>query len=119
MAVSVGGDLLLAASPQAGTRPEADRSLRPAPRPTECDRQPDPLGWLLAKERCGQVRLAMTRVPKRDAELLMLKYTEDWSYRQLADHLGVSESAVEARLHRARQRLRTELTAIDLAGVEG
>jgi RNA polymerase sigma-70 factor (ECF subfamily) len=86
--------------------------------PTECDRQPDPLGWLLAKERCGQVRLAMTRVPKRDAELLMLKYTEDWSYRQLADHLGVSESAVEARLHRARQRLRTELTALEVVGTE-
>ena len=37
----------------------------------------------------------------------MLKYTEDWSYRALAEHLGISESAVETRLHRARGRLRT------------
>ena len=73
-------------------------------RPTESDRQGDPLDWLLAKERRGQIRLALTRVPKRDAELLLLKYTEDWSYRQLAQHLGVSESAIEARLHRARGR---------------
>ena len=56
----------------------------------------------------------MSRLPKRDAEILMLKYTEDWSYRALAEHLGISESAVETRLHRARQRLRTELAALDV-----
>ena len=87
-------------------------------RPTESDRQGDPLDWLLAKERRGQIRLALTRVPKRDAELLLLKYTEDWSYRQLAQHLGVSESAIEARLHRARGRLRAELTALEVAEAE-
>ncbi len=87
-------------------------------RPTECDRQPDPLSWLLAKERGQQVRRAMARLPKRDAELLMLKYTEDWSYRQLAENLGLSESAIEARLHRARQRLRTELAALEVVGTE-
>jgi DNA-directed RNA polymerase specialized sigma24 family protein len=33
--------------------------------------------------------------------------------------LGVSESAVEARLHRARQRMRAELAAMDVVSVEG
>ena len=56
-----------------------------------------------------KVREAMLRLPKRDAEILLLKYEEDWSYQALADHLGISHSAVEARLHRARQRLRDEL----------
>jgi RNA polymerase sigma-70 factor (ECF subfamily) len=84
-------------------------------RPTEADQhQLDPLGWLLAEERRTQVHDAMSRLSKRDAELLMLKYTEDWSYRALAEHLGVSESAVETRLHRARHRLRTELAALDV-----
>jgi RNA polymerase sigma factor (sigma-70 family) len=84
-------------------------------RPSEADnRQADPLGWLLAEERRSQIRTAMLRLPKRDAEILMLKYTEDWSYRALAEHLGVSESAIETRLHRARQRLRTELAALNL-----
>jgi RNA polymerase sigma-70 factor (ECF subfamily) len=87
-------------------------------RPTECDRHPDPLGWLLAKERGEQVRLAMSRLPKRDAELLLLKYTEDWSYKQLSEHLGISDSAVETRLHRARQRLRAELTVLDVVEAE-
>lgn len=59
------------------------------------------------------VRQAMSRLPRRDAEILMLKYTEDWSYRDLAQHLGISESAVEARLHRARGRLRDELAQVE------
>jgi RNA polymerase sigma-70 factor (ECF subfamily) len=87
--------------------------------PTEADlRQLDPLGWLLAKERRGNVRQAIARLPQRDAEILMLKYNEDWSYHALAEHLGVSESAVEARLHRARQRLRMELAALGVTPAE-
>ena len=87
-------------------------------RPTEQDtREPDPLGWLLAEERRGKFREAMTRLRPRDAEMLMLKYTEDWSYRDLARHLGISESAVEARLHRARNRLRKELAALEVIEV--
>jgi RNA polymerase sigma factor (sigma-70 family) len=79
-------------------------------RPSEADgRHPDPLAWLLADERRQLVREALERLAQRDAEILMLKYTEDWSYRQLAEHLGISQSAVQARLHRARKRMRDEL----------
>ncbi len=81
-------------------------------------RQVDPLSWLLAEERRGLVRTAMARLAHRDAEILMLKYSEEWSYRDLAHHLGISESAVEARLHRARQRLRAELAALNVVEVE-
>lgn len=69
----------------------------------------DPLDGLLRDERRALVREALGRLPRRDAEILLLKYTEDWSYRELAAHLGVGESAVEARLHRARARLRAAL----------
>lgn len=82
--------------------------------PIEQDnREPGPLGWLLAEERQRMVRAALEELPGRDAEMLLLKYTEDWSYRQLADHLGISHSAVESRLHRARGRLRDVLTRCD------
>jgi RNA polymerase sigma factor (sigma-70 family) len=88
-------------------------------RPSESDnRQIDPLGWLLAEERGRKVREAMSRLPKRDAEILMLKYNEEWSYHALVEHLGISHSAVEARLHRARQRLRDELAALDVVAGE-
>ena len=76
-------------------------------------RQPDPLDWLLAGEQRKLVRSALRQMPRRDAEILILKYTEDWSYRQLADHLGLSTSAVEARLHRARHKMRRLLVALD------
>jgi RNA polymerase sigma-70 factor (ECF subfamily) len=69
----------------------------------------DPLGWLLLIERRRAVREALGSLPARDAEILLLKYTEDWSCRDMAAHLGVSETAIEARLHRARQRLREAL----------
>ena len=84
-------------------------------RPSEQDsHEPDPLGWLLAEERRSLIRTALGRLPKRDAEILLLKYTEDWSYRELAEHLGISQSAVQSRLHRARARMRRELAALEV-----
>jgi RNA polymerase sigma-70 factor (ECF subfamily) len=75
--------------------------------------QRDPLQWLLADERAEQVRAALERLTDRERELLLLKYTEDWSYQQMAEHLGLSASAVESRLHRARQRLRDQLRTLN------
>jgi RNA polymerase sigma-70 factor (ECF subfamily) len=73
----------------------------------------DPLDWLLAAERRELVRRALSHLPRRESEILFLKYTEDWTYQQIAEHLGLSESAVEARLHRARRRLRQALAALE------
>jgi RNA polymerase sigma factor (sigma-70 family) len=78
---------------------------------------PDPLMWLLADERRRLVRESLQSLAPRDAEILLLKYTENWSYRQLAEHLGLSHSAVEARLFRARQRLREAFGARESADV--
>jgi RNA polymerase sigma-70 factor (ECF subfamily) len=88
-------------------------------RPTEQDlHTADPLDWLLAEERGRFVRQAMARLDRRDAEILLLKYTEGWSYKELMQHLGVSEAAVEARLHRARAKLRRELAALHVVEAE-
>ena len=72
----------------------------------------EPLGWLLSDERQALVRQALGRIAARDREILLLKYTENWNYEQIASHLGVSHSAIEARLHRARRRLREELVSL-------
>lgn len=86
--------------------------------PTEHDRAcVDPLDWLLADERRRMIRVALDRMPARDAEILLLKYIENWSYHEIARQLGLSHSAVEARLHRARQRLRNELGALQVIEV--
>jgi RNA polymerase sigma-70 factor (ECF subfamily) len=72
----------------------------------------DPLAWLLAEEQQQLVRRAIAAMPTRDAEILLLKYTEEWSYREIAERLGTSPAAVEARLHRARGKLRTTLARL-------
>jgi RNA polymerase sigma factor (sigma-70 family) len=69
------------------------------------------LDWLVRDERSSMIREAVKRLPGRDAEILLLKYLEGWSYQKLAEHLKSTTSAVESRLHRARARLRNELTA--------
>ena len=74
--------------------------------------EPDPLDWLLADEQRRIVREAIASLPPRDAELLLLKYTEDWSYRQLAEHFGVTVSSIESRLHRAREKMRQALARL-------
>jgi RNA polymerase sigma factor (sigma-70 family) len=79
----------------------------------------DPVHWLLADERRKLIRLALSRLSGRDAELLLLKYTEGWNYHQIAAHLGISHAAVEARLHRARAKLRQELAALNVIEVPG
>jgi RNA polymerase sigma-70 factor (ECF subfamily) len=72
-----------------------------------------PLRWLLHNERRDLVQQALRRLPPGDADLLVLKYSEDWSARKLAEQLGVRTVTIETRLHRARRRLRAELA--DLA----
>lgn len=74
----------------------------------------DPLRVLIARERRQRVGDAIQRLPGRDAEILLLKYTENWSLHELADRLGISLSAVDGRLRRARQRLRVELERLCL-----
>jgi RNA polymerase sigma-70 factor (ECF subfamily) len=71
-----------------------------------------PLVWLVRDERQKLVQEALGRLPPRDAELLALKYAEGFSARELSARLGVTIATIEARLHRARGRLRTELARL-------
>ena len=77
----------------------------------------DPLSWLIKTERLQLVREALTRLPPRDAEIMLLKYAENSTAAQISDRLAISVSAVEARLHRARARLRAELARAEIAEV--
>ncbi len=69
----------------------------------------NPLSWLLAAEEAELVQEALLRLPTRDRELLLLKYGEDWTAKEIAARLGVDVNTVETRLHRARARLRKVL----------
>lgn len=74
----------------------------------------DPLVLLMRRERLALVREGLANLPPRDAEILLLKYGERWTYRRLAQQLGISEKAVDSRLLRAREALRRELAALGI-----
>ncbi len=73
------------------------------------DTRSNPLLWLLAAEEAELVQEALQHLPTRDRELLLLKYGEDWTAKEIAVQLGVNVNTVETRLHRARGRLRQVL----------
>jgi len=76
--------------------------------------EPQPLDWLLKKERNKSLESAIESLDEESREILMLKYTENWSYKQLAEHLGTSEKAIERRLARARKKMRNSLQSLDV-----
>ena len=70
----------------------------------------EPGEWLLQREIQASVHEGLSKLPPQDRQLLLLKYTEDWGYEQLAEHLGVSIKTIEYRLLKARRALRAEIT---------
>jgi RNA polymerase sigma-70 factor (ECF subfamily) len=72
---------------------------------------PEPLDWILHQESDQTMARCIAQLNHGDREILMLKFTEHWSYRQLADHLGISIRAVEHRLLKARKKLRNLLVS--------
>lgn len=54
-----------------------------------------------------RLRKEVGRLPESQREVLLLFYFEQMSYAQMAGVLGITEPAVNQRLSRARQQLRT------------
>ena len=77
------------------------------------ERQSDPLDWITSREAHQQVRDAMDGLSSQDREILMLKHTEDWTYQQISQHLGISMDKIVYRLNRARTRLRNKLSVLE------
>ena len=76
---------------------------------------PQPLDWMLAKEQEADLKNALNSLRPQDREVLTLKYTENWTYAQMAEHLGVPVRTIEYRLLNARKTLRKNLTAASSA----
>lgn len=88
------------------------RRARPAPTieaedaaaPTE-----DPLERLLRAEREGALRLLVAQLDPAMRRMFDLRYGLEFSYREVANLLGIRESAVKQRFSRAHRRLRAAL----------
>lgn len=57
---------------------------------------------------------AISRLPEKVRTCVMLYYLEDFSVRQIAGILDITESAVKNRLARARAKLKEELMALEV-----
>ena len=53
---------------------------------------------------------AIGRLPSQDAELVVLKHVEGWTYEELSAALGIPRGTVMSRLYAARQRLMAMLS---------
>ena len=59
------------------------------------------------------LRAAIGRLSEDRRVVVMLRYSGEMSYAQIADYLGVPVTTVETRLHRAKKALRDMLGALD------
>ena len=78
--------------------PDADRSA-----------EPEPIDWLLDRERRTRVREALGRLTADVREIFLMKYYHNLNYKEIAEELETSVSAVQAKLHRARAALKKEI----------
>ncbi|MDQ3548142.1 MAG: sigma-70 family RNA polymerase sigma factor [Chloroflexota bacterium] len=73
----------------------------------------DLLDALIRAEDQEHIRLAVQRLPKRQREIVLLRYVAELSFRDVARVLGVSEGAARMRVNRALHRLAEEIGVID------
>jgi len=81
--------------------PEGDEEMPVDP----ADQAPDPAQQLAARERWRDTRRLIDGLPPSQRAVLVLAKFEGLSYRQIAETLDITESAVESRLFRAMRRL--------------
>jgi RNA polymerase sigma-70 factor (ECF subfamily) len=67
------------------------------------DNQPPPDVSARRKDDCSEVRTVMRGMSPKLREVLVLRYTEDWSVDQIAAALGIPTGTVKSRLNFAQQ----------------
>jgi RNA polymerase sigma-70 factor (ECF subfamily) len=65
-----------------------------------------PSKQVLRQEMQGRVQAALARLTEQEREVLVMRYLEQLSIREIAAVLGITESAVKSRHLRALQRIR-------------
>jgi RNA polymerase sigma-70 factor (ECF subfamily) len=73
------------------------------------DRSPSPPDHAAAAELAESLRTALADLPPKQADVFCLHCLDGFSYREVAEALGMSVDDVGVTLHRARARLREAL----------
>jgi RNA polymerase sigma-70 factor, ECF subfamily len=88
-----------------------------APEPADTH-SPGPLEVYERERVREKVDQAIEQLPPLYREVLHLRYLEGLSYREIAQALHLTVSAVETRIFRAKGLLRTELASVASEGIE-
>ena len=80
------------------------------PAAASCDWAESPLNRLERKEVHEQIEQALGVLPKKYKEVFLLRHKEDLNVGETANILGISQSCVKVRLHRAIKMLRKRLS---------
>jgi len=78
----------------------------------QADEKPGP--WQLAEagELARKINEALCNLPTQDRAVVVMREVQGLPYDEIAHSLGVPLGTVKARLHRARERLRSKLSRI-------
>ena len=94
---------------------DAARKKRPEPLDgtpdTETDPAPSPFDTLSRKEGQNTLSRALDDLPENQRTAMVLRHTQELSYAEISEVMGLSLSAVESLLVRARRSLRKRLQA--------
>lgn len=66
-----------------------------------------------------RIKTALMSLPKRLQAVVLLRDVYGFAHKEIADRLGISESAAKVRLHRGRVKLKEELTKISKGRFHG
>jgi RNA polymerase sigma-70 factor (ECF subfamily) len=69
----------------------------------------DPAAMASASALRDRLEAAIAELPPRLRAVVVLRDIYDLNHAQIAEELGITESAAKVRLHRARRRLRTQV----------
>ncbi len=75
--------------------------------------QKEGIGKLIEEENKKEVRLAISQLPENLRLVIQLKEFSDLDYKSIGKVLGISETNVKVRVHRARKKLEELLRVED------
>ena len=73
----------------------------------------DPEKVFVTNERMRQLADAVETLPPHYRVMIILRHQQDLSYEEISDALDVPLGTVKARIHRAREMLKTKLAGKD------
>jgi RNA polymerase sigma-70 factor (ECF subfamily) len=59
----------------------------------------------MGRELADRLRQAIAQLPEREGTVCCLRFFDELSYDEIAEHLAISRGAVAAALHKARAKL--------------